>query len=82
MVEAYITAATRTVGSRCGGRLSGWHATDLPAEAFNEIVDKAGADPKLMTTLVHALHEGDGRYGLKTMCEGGGMASVIIIKRL
>tara|TARA_R110001592_G_scaffold24769_1_gene95033 strand:- start:16 stop:198 length:183 start_codon:yes stop_codon:yes gene_type:complete len=28
---------------------------------------------KLMTTLLHALHDRGGRYGLQTMCEGGGM---------
>ena len=37
---------------------------------------------KLMTTLVHALHDRGGRYGLQTMCEGGGMANVTIIERL
>lgn len=37
---------------------------------------------KLMTTLVHALHQRGKRYGLQTMCEGGGMANVTIIERL
>ena len=37
---------------------------------------------KLMTTLVHALRAGGGRYGLQTMCEGGGMANVTIVERL
>lgn len=37
---------------------------------------------KLMTTLVHALANNGGRYGLQTMCEGGGMANVTIIERL
>lgn len=37
---------------------------------------------KLMTTLVHALHDRGGRYGLQTMCEGGGMANVTIVERL
>ena len=37
---------------------------------------------KLMTTLVHALKKRDKRYGLQTMCEGGGMANVTIIERL
>jgi acetyl-CoA C-acetyltransferase len=37
---------------------------------------------KLMTTLVHALHRHGGRYGLQTMCEGGGMANVTIVERL
>jgi acetyl-CoA C-acetyltransferase len=37
---------------------------------------------KLMATLVHALKARGGRYGLQTMCEGGGMANVTIIERL
>jgi acetyl-CoA C-acetyltransferase len=37
---------------------------------------------KLMTTLVHALAQRGKRYGLQTMCEGGGMANVTIIERL
>jgi len=37
---------------------------------------------KLMTTLVYALHRYGKRYGLQTMCEGGGMANVTIIERL
>jgi acetyl-CoA C-acetyltransferase len=37
---------------------------------------------KLMTTLVHALRNSSKRYGLQTMCEGGGMANVTIVERL
>src|SRR5579884_1058123 len=37
---------------------------------------------KLMTTLVHALARHGGRYGLQTMCEGGGLANVTIVERL
>lgn len=37
---------------------------------------------KLMTTLIHALRAGGKRYGLQTMCEGGGMANVTIIEAL
>ena len=37
---------------------------------------------KLMATLVHALKTHDKRYGLQTMCEGGGMANVTIVERL
>ncbi len=37
---------------------------------------------KLMATLVHALHKRGGRYGLQTMCEGGGLANVTIVERL
>lgn len=37
---------------------------------------------KLMTTLVHALRKRGLRYGLQTMCEGGGQANVTIIEAL
>ncbi|MEM7543604.1 MAG: acetyl-CoA C-acetyltransferase [Pseudomonadota bacterium] len=37
---------------------------------------------KLMTTLLHELERTDGKYGLQTMCEGGGQANVTIIERL
>ena len=37
---------------------------------------------KLMATLVHALRSRGGRFGLQTMCEGGGIANVTIIERL
>jgi acetyl-CoA C-acetyltransferase len=41
-----------------------------------------GSGAKLMTTLVHALHRRGKRYGLQTMCEGGGMANVTIVERI
>jgi acetyl-CoA C-acetyltransferase len=37
---------------------------------------------RLMTTLLHELERAGGRYGLQTMCEGGGQANVTIIERL
>ena len=37
---------------------------------------------KLMATLVHALRARGNRYGLQTMCEGGGIANVTIIEAL
>lgn len=37
---------------------------------------------KLMTTLIHALRARGLRYGLQTMCEGGGLANVTIIEAL
>jgi acetyl-CoA C-acetyltransferase len=41
-----------------------------------------GSGAKLMTTLVHALRARGLRYGLQTMCEGGGIANVTIIEAL
>ena len=37
---------------------------------------------RLMTTLLYELERTGGRYGLQTMCEGGGQANVTIIERL
>jgi acetyl-CoA C-acetyltransferase len=37
---------------------------------------------RLMTTLLHELERTGGRYGLQTMCEGGGQANLTIIERL
>ncbi|MBY8861144.1 acetyl-CoA C-acyltransferase [Nocardia sp. CA2R105] len=37
---------------------------------------------RLLTTLVHHLQATGGRYGLQTMCEGGGMANATIIERI
>ncbi len=37
---------------------------------------------KLLTTLLHELERTGGRYGLQTMCEGGGQANVTIVERL
>ncbi|PZQ59689.1 MAG: acetyl-CoA C-acetyltransferase [Sphingomonas taxi] len=37
---------------------------------------------KLMATLIHGLRARGGRYGLQTMCEGGGIANVTIVEAL
>jgi acetyl-CoA C-acetyltransferase len=37
---------------------------------------------RLMTTLLNELERSGGRYGLQTMCEGGGQANVTIVERL
>jgi acetyl-CoA C-acetyltransferase len=50
------------------------------AIALGRPLGETGA--RLLTTLVHALARTGGRYGLLTMCEGGGQANVTIIERL
>jgi len=50
------------------------------AVALGHPLGASGA--RLMTTLVHALARSQGRYGLQTMCEGGGLANATIIERL
>ena len=37
---------------------------------------------RLMTTLLHELDRTGGRYGLQTMCEGGGTANATLIELL
>ena len=41
-----------------------------------------GSGARLMTTLVHHLQQTGGRWGLQTMCEGGGMANATVLERL
>ncbi len=41
-----------------------------------------GSGTKLMSTLIYALKNNNKRYGLQTMCEGGGLANVTIVERL
>ena len=41
-----------------------------------------GSGTRLMTTMLNHLEATGGRYGLQTMCEGGGMANATIIERL
>ena len=41
-----------------------------------------GSGARLMTTMLHALEQTGGRYGLQSMCEGGGLANATIIERL
>ena len=50
------------------------------AIALGHPLGAAGA--RLLTTLVHALVTTGGRYGMVTMCEGGGQANVTIIERV
>jgi acetyl-CoA acyltransferase len=39
-----------------------------------------GSGARLMTTLVHTMQRGGTRYGLQTMCEGGGLANATILE--
>ncbi|MGH2783925.1 MAG: thiolase family protein [Actinomycetota bacterium] len=41
-----------------------------------------GSGARVMTTLLHELERSGGRYGLQTMCEGGGMSNATILERL
>ncbi len=50
------------------------------AIALGHPVGASGA--RLMTTLVHELERSGARWGLQTMCEGGGMANAVLVERL
>ncbi|MGH9247053.1 MAG: acetyl-CoA C-acetyltransferase [Acidimicrobiales bacterium] len=50
------------------------------AMALGHPLGASGA--KLMTTLLNELERGGGRYGLQTMCEGGGLSNATIIERV
>jgi acetyl-CoA acetyltransferase family protein len=50
------------------------------AIALGHPVGASGA--RLMTTLVHEMQRTEARFGLQTMCEGGGMANATILERL
>jgi len=66
---------------------------DISDEWFDERVNVHGgaialghplgaSGTRLMTTLLNALEQRGARYGLQTMCEGGGLANATIIERL
>ncbi len=63
------------------------HGTDLNKTNVNGGALALGhplgcSGTKLMATLLNELERTNGRYGLQTMCEGGGMANATIIERL
>jgi acetyl-CoA C-acetyltransferase len=50
--EAYIVAATRTAGGRRGGRLSGWHPADLAGAVIDALLERSGADPRVVEDVI------------------------------
>ena len=63
------------------------HGTDLDRSNVNGGAIALGhplgcSGTKLMATLLNELERTGGKYGLQTMCEGGGMANATIIERL
>jgi len=59
-----------------------WERTNVNggAIALGHPLGASGA--RLLTTMLHELERTGGRYGLQTMCEGGGMANAMIIERV
>jgi acetyl-CoA C-acetyltransferase len=50
--EAYIVAAARTAGGRRGGRLSGWHPADLAGALIDALIERSGADPRMVEDVI------------------------------
>jgi len=59
-----------------------WERTNVNGGAIALGHPLGASGGRLMTTLVWELERTGGRYGLQTMCEGGGMANATIIERL
>jgi acetyl-CoA acetyltransferase len=58
-----------------------WEKTNVNGGAISLGHPLGASGAKLLTTLVYELERSGGRYGLQTMCEGGGMANATIIER-
>ncbi|HSV53028.1 MAG TPA: acetyl-CoA C-acetyltransferase [Burkholderiaceae bacterium] len=52
MAEAYIVAAARTAGGRRGGRMAGWHPTDLGGKLLDALVERSRIDPALIDDVI------------------------------
>ncbi|MEO9103165.1 MAG: acetyl-CoA C-acetyltransferase [Burkholderiales bacterium] len=52
MQEAYIVATARTAGGRRGGKLAGWHPTELAAQVLNALIERAAMDPALVEDVI------------------------------
>ncbi|MEV4645097.1 acetyl-CoA C-acetyltransferase [Saccharopolyspora sp. NPDC049357] len=59
-----------------------WAKTNVLGGAISLGHPLGATGARLMTTLVHHLGRTGGRYGLQTMCEGGGMANATVIERI
>ncbi len=59
-----------------------WERTNVNGGAIALGHPLGGTGAKLTTTLVHEMRRRGARYGLQTMCEGGGMANAMILERV
>ena len=94
---ARASPACRSTTSTCSRSTrpsprSCWPGRRRPAPTWTRSTSTAAPSPsatrsacsgtKLLATLLNELERTGGRYGLQTMCEGGGMANATIIERL
>jgi acetyl-CoA C-acetyltransferase len=75
-------AFAAVIGAWLADTGAAWERTNVNggAIALGHPLGASGA--RLMTTLVHELERSGGRYGLQTMCEGGGTANGTILENL
>lgn len=59
-----------------------WDRTNVNGGAIALGHPLGGTGAKLTATLVHEMDRREARYGLQTMCEGGGMANAMILERV
>ena len=52
MPEAVIVEAVRTPMGKRGGKLAGWHPTDLLAATLSELVSRSGIDPATVDDVI------------------------------
>jgi len=75
-----VLSWAREIGGRPDSNILSKTNVNGGAIAIGHPLGASGA--RIMTTLVNALEQRGGRYGLQTMCEGGGMANATIVERL
>ena len=59
-----------------------WERTNVNGGAIALGHPLGGTGAKLTATLVHEMERRQARYGLQTMCEGGGMANAMVLERV
>ncbi|HEX7776087.1 MAG TPA: acetyl-CoA C-acetyltransferase [Parvibaculum sp.] len=64
MAEAYIVAAVRTAGGRKGGKLKDWHPADMGGKVLDALIDRTGADPKLVEDVIVGCVDQAGEQGM------------------
>ena len=55
---------------------------DASSDKSGQTLADRATGARLAVTMLHALEDGGGRYGLQTMCIGHGMANATVIERL
>ena len=81
--EAFASVIGAWLTEHGGADPSGlWERTNVNGGAISMGHPLGGTGAKLTTTLVHEMERRSARYGLQTMCEGGGMANAMIVERV